>query len=246
MDFSNGSVIGLQSVAVAGSYTFANISDPLAVETNNGPTGTIPSGINDAGQIVGSYQIANGEYEGFLESGGTFTTISDPLATGGTVATAISAAGQIVGYYYTANGIYGFLDSGGTFAQIADPSVRGEMRNVLWGSIMQARSLVITSSGGAYGFLDIGGVFTTISDPLSPNSTTLGGINDAGQIVGGSTRATSRLPSCLAAGSLRTFSQLEMGLSLRGSTMRAKSSVPSLTDPHRIRFPLTSRARSPQ
>ena len=59
--------------------------------------------INDLGQIVGYYDDASGHH-GFLYSGGIYTTIDDPLATGGTVATSINDLGQIVGYYDDASG----------------------------------------------------------------------------------------------------------------------------------------------
>jgi len=44
----------------------------------------------------------------------TYTTLNDPLATGGTVASGINDSGQIAGYYYDNSGTHGFLDSGGS------------------------------------------------------------------------------------------------------------------------------------
>jgi hypothetical protein len=56
-------------------HVFNTFDDPLAL------TGTTQgSGVNDTDQIVGTYQDATGQH-GFLESGGTFTTINDPLVT---------------------------------------------------------------------------------------------------------------------------------------------------------------------
>jgi hypothetical protein len=52
--------------------TFTTLNDPLA------PSGTQPVGINAAGDIVGIYVTATG-VDGFLLSGGTYTTIADPL-----------------------------------------------------------------------------------------------------------------------------------------------------------------------
>ena len=79
-------------------------------------------GINDAGQIVGSYNGSDGTH-GFLYSGGIYTQLDDPLANpiNGTSAFGINATGQIVGYYY-ANGLYhGFLYSGGIYTTLDDP-----------------------------------------------------------------------------------------------------------------------------
>jgi hypothetical protein len=46
---------------------------------------------------------------GFVDDGGIFTTISDPLATDGTTPLGINDAGQIVGYYTDGSQQYGFL-----------------------------------------------------------------------------------------------------------------------------------------
>jgi probable HAF family extracellular repeat protein len=54
------------------SETFTTLDDPLAT------FGTVANGINDMGQIVGYYFNNSGQH-GFLYSGGTFTTIDDPL-----------------------------------------------------------------------------------------------------------------------------------------------------------------------
>jgi len=55
---------------------FTTIDDPAA------STGTTLSfDINNLGRIVGQFADASGTH-GFLLSGGTFTTIDDPLATG--------------------------------------------------------------------------------------------------------------------------------------------------------------------
>ena len=55
--------------------TFTTLNDPLATD------GTLAHGINGSGQIVGQYANNNTGINGFLLSGGTYTTIADPLAT---------------------------------------------------------------------------------------------------------------------------------------------------------------------
>jgi probable HAF family extracellular repeat protein len=96
-------------------YIFNTFDDPSA----SLPPTTWGRGVNDMDQIVGFYIDATG-FHGFLESGGTYTTIEDPLAThgpdpntGGTFANGINNAGQIVGGYRNASGEHGFLPSGG-------------------------------------------------------------------------------------------------------------------------------------
>jgi uncharacterized membrane protein len=83
------------------AYAYTTLVDPLA------PYSTYATGINDAGQIVG-YTDAHG----FLDSGGTYTTLDDPSAAiVGTFATGINASGQIVGYYDDSSDVYhSFLD----------------------------------------------------------------------------------------------------------------------------------------
>ena len=47
---------------------------------------------------------------GFLYSGGTYTTIDDPIdAIGNSYPTSINDLGQITGWYQDASGIHGFL-----------------------------------------------------------------------------------------------------------------------------------------
>src|SRR5258708_9964470 len=77
-------------------YTYATFDDPL----NTSGDGTLASGINDTGQIVGTYADASGVH-GFLLSGGSYTTLDAPLAPQYTIAQGINGAGQIVGLYFS-------------------------------------------------------------------------------------------------------------------------------------------------
>jgi uncharacterized membrane protein len=93
---------------------FTTINDPSAPPA----LGSTVSGINNTGEMVGYYYsgVADPPYfplygpnVGFLDDGGIFTTISDPLATDGTTPLGINDAGQIVGYYNDGAVQYGFL-----------------------------------------------------------------------------------------------------------------------------------------
>ena len=93
-----------------------------------GPSGSgdaLPNGINNQGQIVGSYNDAITTH-GFLYLAGAYTTVDDPVSRGEfTVANGINESGQIVGYYLDGNGDkHGFLDSGGTYTTLDYPSAR--------------------------------------------------------------------------------------------------------------------------
>src|SRR6476660_5602330 len=77
---------------------FNTFDDPSGFITN----GTTDAyGVNGTDQIVGDYHNGSGIH-GFLESGGTYTTLDAPTATLGTFARGINDAGQIVGSYRTA------------------------------------------------------------------------------------------------------------------------------------------------
>src|SRR5207302_959133 len=77
-----------------------------------GGTDTTAVGINDAGQIVGSFSDGPPQpgvkTHGFLKDGATFTTIDVPGASS-TEPRGINDAGQIVGIFDDAKGHHGFL-----------------------------------------------------------------------------------------------------------------------------------------
>jgi probable HAF family extracellular repeat protein len=73
-------------------YTYTTLDDPNVADS------TRAFGINDHGQIVGSYISADHKLHGFLYSNGTYTTLDYPSATV-TTAIGINAAGLIVGPY---------------------------------------------------------------------------------------------------------------------------------------------------
>jgi hypothetical protein len=62
-------------------YAYTTLNDPAAA------FGTIANGINDSGQISGTYFDNGFETHGFLLSGGTYTTVDDPLGTHGDTTT---------------------------------------------------------------------------------------------------------------------------------------------------------------
>jgi probable HAF family extracellular repeat protein len=88
------------------------------------PHGTFnaATGINNQGQIVGTYSVTGetGQH-GFLYSGGVFTTLDVPLATN-TSAVDINDRGQIVGEYGDNRGTHGFVYSDGVYTTLDDPS----------------------------------------------------------------------------------------------------------------------------
>jgi len=168
------------------SGTYTTLDDPLATHDPGG--GTIANGINGTGQIVGSYATGGGMMvfiaHAFLLSGGTYTTIDDPLANNGTIASGINDSGQIVGYYYDAsNHGHGFLLSDGNYTTIDDPL---DVTLALAQGINNAGQIVgqYENANVFHGFLLSGGTYTTLDGPSATNFTVASGINDSGQIVG--------------------------------------------------------------
>jgi probable HAF family extracellular repeat protein len=119
------------------SYT--TISDPNV----SSPGFTYANGINNADQIVG-YYTGNGlnpGTHGFLDTGGTYTDINDPLGVNGTFAEGINSLGQIVGHYTDVNNnTHGFLFSNGQYTTLDDPALnnRGTFAQAInrWGDIV--------------------------------------------------------------------------------------------------------------
>src|SRR5262249_4189056 len=98
--------------------SFTTISVPGAFQTD-------AVGVNDAGQVVGSFQDATGRHGFFRGADGSFTTID---AAGGidTAAYGIDPAGQIVGWFGDSGGVHGFLRStDGSFITIDVPGATG-------------------------------------------------------------------------------------------------------------------------
>jgi len=153
---------------------------------------TYVTGINDGGQVVGTCYMPAKDYygdityvpHGFLESGGSFTTIDVPYATT-TLANGINDDGQVVGEYYWPysdhNGFRGFLESGGSFTTI---DANGASETDVCG-INDGGQVVGYYSPFPYehGFLESGGSLTAIDFP-GAYETSATGINDAGLVVG--------------------------------------------------------------
>ena len=98
------------------SYVFTNLDVPGSAKDT-----TTASGINNPGQIVGSYHDARGDSHGFVYSNGGYKSLDIPGATD-TFLTGINDSGQIVGYDLTKNTTRAFLDTGGVVKNIVDPS----------------------------------------------------------------------------------------------------------------------------
>jgi hypothetical protein len=106
--------------------------DPPGAGTGTNASGivSVPTGINDHGDVVGYYADSSTPYAGIHGyvrwKNGTFTTFDDPDSNSSPVNTtpyAINDLGDIVGSYSTASTFYGFLRKrDGSFVSIGGPA----------------------------------------------------------------------------------------------------------------------------
>ncbi len=180
-------------VLASSAGAFAQQQRPISIEViasfdyPGEGNSTSAQGINDQGDITGSYDDANGVTRGFIRySNGTF---SEPIvepndADGFTFPRDINILGTLAGSFGDATGAdHGFLLSGGTFTEFDVP---GSVFTDIYG-LNDTDDLVGVSytSDFSFGFAyaRIGGTTTTIDIPLAKTSFAYG-INNAREVVG--------------------------------------------------------------
>ena len=156
------------------SYRFTTFDFPAA-------SSTFALGINDRGQIVGTYVGTGGTSHGFLRSGNNFTTIVDAGE-----ATGINNLGEIVGWRIDSHGFFhGFAVSGESSVQLDVP---GATFTVTYGVNDQGESVGYFNSYDVdglqnRGFVASGPRMTTIDVP-GAFYTLAAGLNSRGEVVG--------------------------------------------------------------
>jgi probable HAF family extracellular repeat protein len=181
---------------------------------------TVAYGINNSGQIVGY------DGQGFLDTDGSFTTITVPVPNYSTSAYGINNKGQIMGWYseYSSGMSHGFLDTGGSFTTIDVP---GATYTQAYGINDSGQIVGVYGgrTGRPHGFLDTAGSFITINGPHD-TYTQANGINNSGQIVGTYSNNFNNVAHgfLYTNGSLTTFDVPGLGApSPLGSTTAARS-----------------------
>lgn len=98
-------VLALVAILTLGGATAAH-SDTFPYQTLDypGSTSSYAYGINNSGEIVGSYDgTENSSARGYVYSNGTYTPVDYPGIAAGTTPYGINNAGQIVGMYIDSN-----------------------------------------------------------------------------------------------------------------------------------------------
>jgi uncharacterized membrane protein len=159
-----------------------------AVNYPHEPLGQYATGVNDSGQIVGTYLDSSSVWHGYERTLGTFTKINAPfVGATASFASAINNSGEVVGGWnadgYTGDGAsHGFTLISGTYASFDYPAAAET-----WGTgVNNTGEIVgtyIDTSGVFHGYLLSGSTYTSI-DPPGSLQTFANGINDSGVIVG--------------------------------------------------------------
>jgi len=160
----------------------------FAPENYPGSQQTQVVGINDLGNTAGFY-ITGGVTNGFLDTGGTFSTVDAP----GTVFNqllGLNNAGTAAGYSSAtdpagATGQMAYTESGGTFTYLNPFLPAGVQNNQATGvnNLGEVSGFYVDSGGTTHGFLLNGSTLTTIDPPGSTFTQALG-VNDQGQVSG--------------------------------------------------------------
>jgi len=161
-----------------------------------------PSGINNDGLIVGSYDDAvRSNPRGFVDIGGSFTPVDFPGATGGTEVHGVSGSGSLAGNYMNAATVtYGFIKTGENFTLVSYPGAAATYALGINNSGAVAGYYIdATANHSHHGFLYAGGNFTLIEYP-GGFETEAHGINNSGSIVGTYVNLTGTIHSFLHTG----------------------------------------------
>jgi len=140
-------------------------------------------GVNDSGEIVGTYEDSSGVFHGFELSGARLTTLNVPF-TGAeeTDTEGLNNSGEIVGAWTDSGGnTHGLTLIGGNYASFDYPGAYFTYAE----GVNSAGEIVgyYIDAIGSHGFLLSGGTYTSIDFPGAAG-TGSSGINDVGDIVG--------------------------------------------------------------
>jgi probable HAF family extracellular repeat protein len=166
-------VLLLSSLALAqGTYTEVDVPGALT---------TAGFGIDTAGDMIGLYVDASGNYHGFLLSGTTFSTIDYPGAPI-TYLFGINDLGQIVGYGNAGNSGFSYDVATQAFTPISYPHANRTFPTAInnAGTIVGS---VIDLDNETLGFELVGSRYRQISPP-GTFDVSLAGITESGKIVG--------------------------------------------------------------
>jgi probable HAF family extracellular repeat protein len=144
---------------------------------------TVASGINNSGEVVGSYEDSSFQIHGFTYNNPTYTTV-DIASSAATAISGVNNAGSLAGNYTgSGNVVHGFA---GASAPLDNPAPAGNTATYQSGINGSGTTVGYYKDAGlsTHGFVQSAGVFTSFDVPGTTQSTQGLGINAAGTIVG--------------------------------------------------------------
>jgi hypothetical protein len=183
-----------QGYTVTPPYAQANFTAenfPSSVQTQ-------VTGINNIGTTVGfwSNSAAGTSNFGFVDSGGRFTNVNDPLTPAGPPSVnqllGVNDHNVAVGFYNGPNGNshgYTYNIASGTFSAPINDPLGVSTTTAAINNAGQLAGFYVDANNVTHGFLDNGGVFTTYDAP-GATATMLLGLNNEGEAVGVETTAS--------------------------------------------------------
>lgn len=205
------------SPAAMANYSYTTLTDPNA----NGYT--VASGINDTGEVVGSYKDSSSSTttHGFSYVSGAFTTLDAISATLSTSANGVNNIGQIIGSFNDTTGAsHGFVLTVNVYTKFDDPNGVG----ATYGSGINSSGQLVgnfhDSSHFSRAYSATGGIpptsFTAVNT-LTGVGTSVG-INDNGTAVVGSYIDSSGTHGFVTIGATTTTLDDPLALALGGVT----------------------------
>ena len=189
------SVFASLATAVTTAVSLTASSGDFVLLEVPGFTQTIPSGVNDRGDVVGSAircSVDPGtgdlafESRGFLYKNGEYGIVEMPGAVNGPTLTDINASGSIVGYFTASDGVHGFTLHRGRMEPLssaADPDLALVPQGI------NARGDIVgwippTGGEGYRAFVMEEGDVSILSVPSGSIALQAWGINASGVVVG--------------------------------------------------------------
>jgi hypothetical protein len=185
---NTGTVVGFHGAVTAQAFTLT-LPNLYTNQNFPGSAQSKAAAINGASSVAGSYVDVGGTTHGYVNIGGTFSTVDQP-GTAFNRALGINNANTSVGYSTAPDpsgqiGQKAYSQTGGVFTDISI-LLPPTNQNSQAAGINNAGNIVgfyQPTTTTAIGFLDVGNTISTI-DPFGSLFTQALGINNAGEIVG--------------------------------------------------------------
>jgi hypothetical protein len=166
--------------------TFTSENFPGSVQTQ-------VVGTNNTGTTVGFWVDNNGNNFGFVHSGATFTSVSDPNVPANMADTTqllgVNDNGEAVGFYMDAQGnaqgfIYNIANK--TFTPVTLPGSFNAAMTTATGinNAGEISGFYVDTGGVTHAFIDNSGTFSSFNDPNANGVTQFLGLNNTGLAVG--------------------------------------------------------------